>query len=71
MHLTKDILEKLNLDKLILPPYSPDLAHSDYHLFIMGLQTNSHDLSLTSKEKVEHELVGLTSKRRILQARHL
>jgi len=33
-HVTTALLEKFKWDILDHPPYSPDLAHSDFHLFL-------------------------------------
>ncbi|XP_029635055.1 histone-lysine N-methyltransferase SETMAR-like [Octopus sinensis] len=53
--LTKYLLEELGWEILLHPPYSPDLAHSDYYLF-WGLQNHLNGLTLASKEVVENEL---------------
>ncbi|XP_029653867.1 histone-lysine N-methyltransferase SETMAR-like [Octopus sinensis] len=52
--LTKTLLEELGWEILSHPPYSPDLAPSDYHLF-RGLQNYFDGLRLT-REETEKEL---------------
>jgi len=45
-------LRQLDWEVLIHPPYSPDLASSDYHLF-RSLQNSLNGVKLTSKETYE------------------
>ncbi|XP_014785013.1 histone-lysine N-methyltransferase SETMAR-like [Octopus bimaculoides] len=53
--LTKTLLEELGWEILLHPPYSPDLAPSDYHLF-RGLQNHFDGLMLTTREEIENAL---------------
>ncbi|XP_014790550.1 histone-lysine N-methyltransferase SETMAR-like [Octopus bimaculoides] len=53
--LTKTLLEELGWEILPHPPYSPDLAPSDYHLF-RGLQNHLDGLRLATREETENVL---------------
>ena len=54
-HLTKH-LKKVG-KKVLHPPYSPDFAPCDHHLF-RGLQNHLNGLELTSTEEVQQKLVS-------------
>lgn len=53
---TKAKLRELGWEVLMHPPYSPDLAPSDYHLF-RSLQSSLHDVKFDSVEACENYLV--------------
>lgn len=53
--MTRQKLRELGWEVLMHPPYSPDLAPSDYHLF-RSLQNSLNGLKLTSKEACENHL---------------
>ena len=48
-------LRELDWEVLMHPPYSPDIASSDYHLF-RSLQNSLNDIKLASKEACENHL---------------
>lgn len=52
---TRQKLRELGWEVLMHPPYSPDLAPSDYHLF-RSLQYSLNGVNLTSKEACENYL---------------
>lgn len=52
---TKNFLKELGWDLIKHPPYSPDLAPSDYHLF-RSLEHFLKDKNYNSKEEVENDL---------------
>lgn len=52
---TREKLEELGWEVLMHPPYSPDLAPSDYHLF-RSLQNSLNGVTLASKEACEIHL---------------
>jgi len=54
--MTRQKMKALGWDVLMHPPYSPDLAPSDYHLF-RSLQNSLNGLKLASKEACENHLV--------------
>ncbi|XP_043502667.1 histone-lysine N-methyltransferase SETMAR-like isoform X1 [Polistes fuscatus] len=53
---THQKLRGLGWEVLMHPPYSPDLAPSDYHLF-RPLQSSLNGVKLTSKEACENQLL--------------
>jgi len=53
--MTQQKLQELGWEVLIHPPYSPDIAPSDYHLF-RSLQNSLKDVKLASKEACENHL---------------
>ncbi|GFU00805.1 histone-lysine N-methyltransferase SETMAR [Trichonephila clavipes] len=53
---TRQKLWKLGWEVLMHPPYSPDLAPSDYHLFL-ALQNLLSDKKLGSREDCENLLL--------------
>ncbi|GFW25725.1 histone-lysine N-methyltransferase SETMAR [Trichonephila clavipes] len=55
---TRQNLCELDWEVLMPPPYSPDLAPSDYHLFIL-LQNLLSDKKLESKEVCENQLLDV------------
>ena len=55
-------LKELGWEVLMHPPYSPDLAPSDYHLF-RSLQNSLNGVKLASKETCENHLVQFFAKK--------
>ncbi|GFT97862.1 histone-lysine N-methyltransferase SETMAR [Trichonephila clavipes] len=55
---TRHSLWELGWEVLMLPPYSPDLAPSDYHLFL-ALQNFLSDKKLGSREDCENRLLDV------------
>ncbi|CAK9796540.1 Mariner Mos1 transposase [Anthophora plagiata] len=53
---TRQKLQELGWEVLMHPPYSPDLAPSDYHLFL-ALQNFFSDKKLASREECENQLL--------------
>lgn len=53
---TRQKLRELGWEVLMHPPYSPDLAPSDYHLFL-ALQNFFSDKKLASREECENQLL--------------
>ena len=53
---TRQKLRELGWQVLMHPPYSPDLAPSDYHLFL-ALQNFFSDKKLASREECENQLL--------------
>ena len=53
--MTRQKLRELGWEVLMHPPYSPDIAPSDYHLF-RSLQNSLNDVKLASKEACENHL---------------
>ena len=53
---TRQQLRQLGWEVLMHPPYSPDLAPSDYHLF-RSLQNSLNGVKLASQEACENHLV--------------
>lgn len=53
---TRQKLREFGWEVLMHPPYSPDLAPSDYHLF-RSLQNSLNSVKLVSKEACENHLV--------------
>ncbi|CAK9801870.1 Histone-lysine N-methyltransferase SETMAR [Anthophora plagiata] len=54
--MTRQKLRELGWEVLMHPPYSPDLAPSDYHLF-KHLQNFLNGTKLASSEACENELI--------------
>ena len=55
--ITQEFLDKLGWDVLSHPPYSPDIAPSDYHLF-RSLEHFIRNKKYTSKEEVKNALTS-------------
>jgi len=53
--ITQDKIRELDLEVLQHPPYSPDIAPSDYHLF-KSLEHSIRDKKNTSVEQVKNHL---------------
>jgi len=53
--MTRQKLRELCWEVLMHPPYSPDIAPSDYHLF-RSLQNSLNGVKLASKETYENQL---------------
>jgi len=53
--MTRQKLRELGWKVLMHPPYSPDIAPSDYHLF-RSLQNSLNGVKLASKEACENHL---------------
>ena len=53
--MTRQKLREIGWEVLMHPPYSPDIAPSDYHLF-RSLQNSLNDVKLASKEACENHL---------------
>lgn len=53
--ITSQKIEELGWEKIPHPPYSPDLAPSDYHLF-RSLQNHLGDITFASQEEVETDI---------------
>ncbi|GFV24862.1 histone-lysine N-methyltransferase SETMAR [Trichonephila clavipes] len=53
---TRQKLQKLGWEVLMHPPFSPDLARSDYHFFLI-LQNFLSDKKLGSREDCENRLL--------------
>ena len=53
---TRQKLKKLGWEVVMHPPYSPDLAPSDYHLF-RSLKNSLNGVKLVSKEACENHFV--------------
>ncbi|KAG5327048.1 SETMR methyltransferase, partial [Acromyrmex heyeri] len=53
--ITRQKLRELDWEVLMHPPYSPDIAPSDYHLF-RSLQNSLNDIKLASKKAYENHL---------------
>ncbi|GFY04481.1 histone-lysine N-methyltransferase SETMAR [Trichonephila clavipes] len=58
---TRQNLWELGWKVLMLPPYSPDLAPSDYHLFL-AMQNFLSDKKLGSREDCENRLLDVFAK---------
>lgn len=54
--MTRQKLRELGWEVLMHPPYSPDIAPSDYHLF-RSLQNSLNGIKLVSKEACENHLI--------------
>lgn len=59
---TRQKLRELGLEVLVHPPYSPDLASSDYHLFL-SMQNFLSDKKSASRENCENRLVEFFTNR--------
>ncbi|KAL6420427.1 hypothetical protein ACFW04_014434 [Cataglyphis niger] len=59
---TRQKLRELGWEVLMHPPYSPDLAPSDYHLFL-ALQNFFNDKKLVSREDCENRLLEFFANR--------
>lgn len=53
--ITKNLLEEFGWEIMLHPPYSPDLAPTDFHLF-RSLQSNLSGFKCSSREEVEIKL---------------
>jgi hypothetical protein len=53
--MTKTAIQELNWEILPHPPYSPDLAPSDYHLF-RSLSNNLHGVSFNNDAELQNWL---------------
>jgi len=53
--MTRQKLRELGWEVLMHPPYSPDLAPSDYHLFL-SMANNFADEKFASREACENRL---------------